>query len=175
MVSTSDSHAEMTAAAAAPLAGERVDERPPAQPAPRQQQAHEAHAAGCLTRPATRARALRRAAEAPTMPRKRSSSEPAARRLRRRGALRAQLGDRPLRHEAPLVEDADVVGEALDDLEHVRGEEDRAAAAGELVQEALDEARGDGVDPFERLVEEEQARRGSSAIASDSFFFMPCE
>jgi hypothetical protein len=50
--------------------------------------------------------------------------------------------------------------EPLDDLENVRGQKDRPAARDERVEQVLDLSRRDGVYPFERLVEEEQTRRG---------------
>ena len=43
-------------------------------------------------------------------------------------AAGAQLGERALRDEPALVDDADVIAEPLDDLEDVRREEHRAAA-----------------------------------------------
>ena len=58
------------------------------------------------------------------------------------------------------MDDADVVAQPLDDLEDVRGEEDRAAAFHERGEQVLDLPRRDGVDALERLVEEQQPRGG---------------
>src|SRR5262249_18544131 len=72
---------------------------------------------------------------------------------------RAHLLDRSLRDDAAVGDDADVRREPLDDLENVRREEHRAAAADERMQQLLDLARRDRVDALERLVDEEQGRR----------------
>ena len=71
----------------------------------------------------------------------------------------AHLLDASLRDDAAVGDDADVRRQPLDDLENVRRQEDRAAARDERVQQILDLARRDRVDPLERLVEKEQARR----------------
>ena len=63
---------------------------------------------------------------APTIVRKISSSDwPVA-------AAGAQLGQRALRDQPALVDDADVIAEPLDDLEDVRRQEHRAAAVHEV-------------------------------------------
>ena len=55
------------------------------------------------------------------------------------------------------MDDGDVAAEALDDFEHVRGEEDGGAALGHALQHGFERAGGDGVDAFEGLVEEEDS------------------
>ena len=64
------------------------------------------------------------------------------------------LGD-----ETSSGDDAEVCREALDDLQDVRGQEDCASARNERLQQILDLSRRHGIDPFERLVEEQEARR----------------
>jgi hypothetical protein len=84
---------------------------------------------------------------APTSSREISSGLPDA-------DARAKIPERALRDELPAMDHAEMIGEPLDDLEDVGGEEDRPAVLRELVQEVLDQARGQGVDPLERLVQE---------------------
>ena len=129
---------------AAAAALERVDQDPPAQPDEGAENPPETHqnqsrsACGC--------------ASPPTRPMNSSSSVWP-------GPALAQLGDRRLRHQPPLGDHADVRRQPLDDLEDVRGQEDRAAARDERQQQLLDLPRRDRVDAFERLVEEQQPRR----------------
>ena len=94
---------------------------------------------GAARSPPTRWMKISSSVPWPPAPACRSASEPCATR-------------RPCDH-------ADVVAEPLDDLEDVRGEEDRAAPVHERREQVLDLAGGDGVDALEGLVEEEQARR----------------
>jgi len=78
--------------------------------------------------------------------------------MRWRNRSRAELFDRTLRDQLAAVNDADVRTQALDDFEHVRGEEDGDAARDHALQHRFQSAGGDGVDAFEGLVEEEDAR-----------------
>src|ERR1035441_8535365 len=64
-------------------------------------------------------------------------------------------GNRTLGDQPAAVNDADVGAQALDDLQHMRGEEDGGAARDHALQHLLQRAGGDGVDAFEGLVEEE--------------------
>ena len=66
----------------------------------------------------------------------------------------AQLFDGALGDQLAAVDDADVGAQALDDFEHVRGEEDGSAARDHALQHRLQRAGGNGVDAFEGLVEE---------------------
>src|SRR3954447_18802432 len=77
-------------------------------------------------------------------------------RLADRGA-RPHLRERPLRNEPSSRDHPDVGREALDDLEDVRREEDGSATTNERVEQVLDLARRDRIDPFERFIEEQQA------------------
>ena len=67
----------------------------------------------------------------------------------------AELFERAVGDEVAVVDDGDVGAEALDDFEHVRGEEDGGAAGDHALQHGLECACGDGVHAFEGLVEEE--------------------
>jgi hypothetical protein len=67
----------------------------------------------------------------------------------------AELLEGAVGDEVAAVDDGDVGAEALDDLEDVRGEEDGGAASDHALEHGLERARGDGVDAFEGLVEEE--------------------
>ena len=67
----------------------------------------------------------------------------------------AQLFEGAVGDEVAAVDDGDVSAEALDDFQDVGGEEDRCAAGDHALEHRLESAGGDGVDPFEWLVEEE--------------------
>ena len=98
-------------------------------------------------------------------PRLGSADEPDEDLFERAAAARvaAQLRNRTLRDQPPLRDDADVIAQPLDDLEDVRGQEDRAAAGDEGLQQILDLARRERVDALEGLVEEEQSRARGEA------------
>ena len=86
-----------------------------------------------------------------------------ARRRARRTRLRAFRPPRstssgPAHAMRPLDHHRDVIAHALDELHHVTGEHDRAAAAGEVLEHRADRAGRHGIDRLERLVEEQQAR-----------------
>ena len=85
---------------------------------------------------------------------KSSSSVPCA-----RAAFARTSSMAPCATSRPVGDHADMRRQPLDDLEDVRGEEHRAAARDERMEQLLDLPRGDRVDPFERLIEEEQPRR----------------
>ena len=75
----------------------------------------------------------------------------------RRRPLRSRVG-RPGGDELSVVDDADVVAQALDEIHHVAGQHDRATARAEAVEHRPHRARRDRVDALERLVEQQQAR-----------------
>src|SRR6266852_6703943 len=68
----------------------------------------------------------------------------------------AQLLERALGDETAAGDDADAVGHALGDFEDMRGHDDGAAGAHALAQHGLDLARRAGVEPGQRLVEDDQ-------------------
>ena len=53
------------------------------------------------------------------------------------------------------MNDGDVAAQALDDLKDVRGEKDGGSAGDHSLEHGLERAGRDGVDAFERLIEEE--------------------
>ena len=92
-----------------------------------------------------------------------------------RPALRFQLGQRAFGDQAAVVEDADAVGQALGDLEDVRGEDDGGAGPHARREQVLHLA-GDGrIEPGQRLVEHDQRGSWIRAPASATFCFMPRE
>ena len=72
--------------------------------------------------------------------------------------LEPQLFERAFGDELAVGDDADAVGHALGDFKNVRGHDDGAAGANALAQNAFDLARGAGVEPGQRLVENDQPR-----------------
>ena len=72
--------------------------------------------------------------------------------------LAVQLIERALGDEPAVRDDADAVGHALGDFQDVRGHDDGAASAYALAQHVLDLARGAGIEPGQRLVENDDAR-----------------
>ena len=71
-----------------------------------------------------------------------------------------ELGRREERDEAPLHEDGEAVGEALDVAEVVRREEDRPPLAAAPLDEGVEGGEPLGVEGGRRLVEEEERRVG---------------
>ena len=71
------------------------------------------------------------------------------------GYTGAELVERAVGDETALMNDGDVAAEALDDFKDVGGEEDGCAAVDHAREHSLEHAGGDGVDPFEGLVEKE--------------------
>src|ERR1700733_14260405 len=69
-----------------------------------------------------------------------------------------QFVERALSDEAAFVNDGDVAAEALDDFEHMGGQENCCAVANHSLQHGLESAGGDGVHTFERLVKKKHAR-----------------
>ena len=53
------------------------------------------------------------------------------------------------------MNDGDVAAQAFDDFENVRSEEDRGAAGDHALQHGFQRTRGDGIDTFEWLIQEE--------------------
>src|SRR5579871_437469 len=73
------------------------------------------------------------------------------------GPLGPELGKGPLAAQLPVVEDADPVAELLCDLHGVGGEQDPAAALGDVaLEELLDDADGSRVEVVQRLVQDEE-------------------
>src|SRR6266571_2735753 len=66
--------------------------------------------------------------------------------------------DRPLGHDPPPVDDRHLVAEPLHHVEHVGGEEEGHPLGGHPPQEVRHHPARDGVDPVERLVQEEHPR-----------------
>ena len=74
-----------------------------------------------------------------------------------------QLLGRCRADEAPLVEDRDVIGDALDVVEDVGGVEDRRVAA-QPFHQVEDVAPADGVERARRLVEQEHLRPADEGL-----------
>ena len=72
--------------------------------------------------------------------------------------LEPQLFERAFGDEPAVGDDADAVGHALGDFKNVRGHDDGAAGAHAFAQDAFDLARGAGVEPGQRFVENDQPR-----------------
>ena len=70
---------------------------------------------------------------------------------------RPEFFKRAVGDEMAAVDDGDVGAETLDDLKDVGGEEDGGATGDHPLEHGLESARGDGVDAFKGLVEEEDA------------------
>ena len=75
-----------------------------------------------------------------------------------RAEARLQLGRRALGDDTATVDDDDVVGEAVGLLEVLRGEEDRRALLGQLLDDLPEVVAALGVETRRRLVEEEHGR-----------------
>ena len=91
---------------------------------------------------------------------------PAWRRRRCRGSRRAicatlaaQFFERALGDQPAARDDADPVGHALGHFQNMRGHDHGGAGARAFAQHVLDLAGGAGVEPGERLVENDQPRR----------------
>src|SRR5262249_2046980 len=69
-----------------------------------------------------------------------------------------QLFQGSRRHKLSLADDTDMGTEALHNLEDMGGKKDGAAMRDESLQEPFERCRGDGVDAFERLIQEENGR-----------------
>ena len=72
--------------------------------------------------------------------------------------LLAQFGERALGDQTSRGDDADPVGHALGDFEDMRGHDHGAAGAHALREQSLDMPRRDGIEPGERLVQDDQPR-----------------
>ncbi len=72
--------------------------------------------------------------------------------------LEAQFFERAFGDEPAMRDDADAVGHAFGDFKDMRGHDDRAAGADALAQHAFDLAGGAGIEPGQRLVENDQLR-----------------
>ena len=70
----------------------------------------------------------------------------------------AHLVDGTVGNQPAQIHDGDAVTQALDQLHDVTREHDRVAAVGEAFEHAANGAGRHGIDRFERLVEEEDAR-----------------
>src|SRR5580658_6800861 len=79
--------------------------------------------------------------------------------LQRPGA--PQLLHRALMNQFPVRDDAHVRAESLDNLEHVRSQEDRRAAPDALFEGVAQHAGGDGIHTLERFVQEQQVGVGN--------------
>ena len=100
-----------------------------------------------------------RRSSVPVSERNTDSSEPSLRdELGELACVHAELGERALRDQLPVVEDADAVAELLGDREAVGREEDRDAARGEPAEELAERERALRVHADHRLVEDEDAR-----------------
>ena len=70
--------------------------------------------------------------------------------------LAVQFVERAFGDQAPAGDDADAVGHALGDFENMRGHDDGAAGGDALAQHVLDLARRAGIEPGQRLVEDDE-------------------
>ena len=70
--------------------------------------------------------------------------------------LRCSSSSVPSAIKRPLGDDADAVGHALGDFENMRGHDDGAAGGDALAQDVLDQAGGAGIEPGERLIEDDE-------------------
>src|SRR5579871_4267073 len=92
------------------------------------------------------------------------------------GPLGPELGKGPLAAQLPVVEDADPVAELLCDLHGVGGEQDPAAALGDVaLEELLDDADGSRVEVVQRLVQDGRGGSCSRAAMTRVFCRVPLE
>ena len=74
----------------------------------------------------------------------------------RRASQRVEIS---VRDDPAVVDDRDLLADVLHEIELMAGEEDRGAAGRFLPKHLRERADRDGVEPGERLVEDEQLRR----------------
>ena len=63
-----------------------------------------------------------------------------------------------MRYETALVNDGNVAAEAFDDFQNVRSQKNRRATFGHAAKQRFQSAGRERVHPFERLIEEQDAR-----------------
>ena len=86
-----------------------------------------------------------------------------------------QLGLAALGDDPAVADDDEVVGDRLDLAQQVGGEQDRAAAVGEVAQQPAHPGDALGVEPVRRLVEDQHRGSPIRACAMPSRWRMPSE